>query len=227
MRHLVATLALTALAAGLFPDSGQARERRKPRPERPSVTVQPGIPDAQEPIEWLTDSEEAFKLAAEGNRALLILISTAELERSGQVCRFAANSVRKAVRDAKVVPLKILPPPALDLNGLKPEEAKQRQEVFAAGAKKYEELAKRYGASSVPSLICAAPDGAKLTLQAGPADDAILASLARLPEMVKAHAEAVAKAGPKPGPAPGAPASPPEVKPPEPKEPPKGGVDDF
>jgi len=228
MRKLVIPLALAFLATGLLADSSLARERR--RPKHDPAPVQGGVPEAQDPIDWMTDVEAAFKLAAEEKRALFILISTEDMERRGQFCRFLANSVRKAVREAKVVPLKVLPPPAMDLTGLKAEEVKLRQEVAAAAMKKYEELAKRFGANSVPSLVYAAPDGVKLLLQASPADDSILVVLARLPEMLKAHEEAVAKEGKKPEPVAGKDppgTKPPEPKPPEGKEPPKGGVDDF
>jgi tagatose-1,6-bisphosphate aldolase non-catalytic subunit AgaZ/GatZ len=223
MRRLIIPMALALLVTGLLPDSSSARERR--RPKHDPAPVQGGVPDAQDPVDWMTDVEAAFKLAAEEKRALFILITTDQMERQGQFCRFLANSVRKAVREAKVVPLKVLPPPALDLTGLKAEEIKLRQEVAAAAMKKYEELAKRYGATTVPSLVYAAPDGDKLLLQASPADDDIIAALARLPEMIKAHDEATAKEGKKPEAVAGK--DPPPAKPPEKKEPPKGGVDDF
>jgi thioredoxin-related protein len=190
------------------------------------VVVVPSAADPQDAIDWLTDYEEACKVAAEEKRALLILISTDDLERTSQSCRFAGDVIRRTVRDAKVVPLKLLPAPALDLAGLRPEEAKKRQEVLTESRKRYEELAKRFGVTTVPSVVYAAPDGAKLTVQAAPSDEDIRGVLVRLPEMVKAQADAVAREGKKPEPLavkddPG--------KQPEPKkpEPPKDTKDDF
>jgi len=190
--------------------------------------------DAQDPIEWLTDYEGACKVAAEERRALLILITTEDLERTSQSCRFAGDVIRRAVRDAKVVPLKLLPPPALDLTGLKPEEAKKRQEVLAESRKKYEEAAKRFGVTTVPSVVYAAPDAAGLTVQASPSDDDIRIVLTRVPEMVRAHQDAVKKEAKKtefvaakndPGKQPEA--KPPEGKQPDPGAKPTDNAEDF
>jgi hypothetical protein len=218
------TLALSALAAGSALARGAGRGG-KPRPPVGEIPIDP-----QEPIEWLTDYDEACQQAADKNQAILILVTNEETERSVKACNFAANSVRRAVRDAKVIPLKLRPPVALDTARLPAEEARQRQEAFKKSRERYEALVKSMGATTAPSLVYAAPDAARLITQSSPTDQDIIAALARLPEMVKAHQEAAAKGknDPKPDPTPtGGPAKPPAGKEPGAGTKPEGGPDDF
>lgn len=219
--------------AGVAVDSASARERRS-KPSNPAPAPVVVITDPQDPVDWMTDAEAAFKLAAEEKRALLILVTTEDTERSTQSCRFGPNPTRKAVRESKVVPLKLLPPMALDTAGLTPEEVKKRQEAFQDTKKRYEELLKRYAVTTAPTLIYAAPDGAKLQLQNAPSDEDIRSMLSRLPDLVKIHQEAVAKGDKKPEPVvakdPPAKVAPPaaDPKPVEtPKPPVKKTEDDF
>jgi hypothetical protein len=157
--------------------------------------------DGEPALEWSKDYDEAVKLAGDESRALLILITTPDMERTSPFCRFAGDIIRRAVRDANVVPLKLLPPAVPNLAGCKPEEAKKRQEAYNQALKQYGERAKGMGVSVVPSVVYAAPDAAKLAVHPTPSDDAVRAVLARLPEMIKAHEEAVAKQEKKPEPA--------------------------
>jgi thioredoxin-related protein len=228
-----AVLLVSVLASGSALARGAGGGRpHVPRPEGGGTVV---VSDPQEPVAWMTNYDEACKLASDENRALLILISTEAIDRAGQTCSFAANSLRKAVRESKVVPLKLLPPVMLDTDKLSAEEVKQRQEAFKKAQQRYESLAKGFGVQTVPSIVYAAPDAAKLTIQATPADAEIMGALARLPEMVKAHNEAVAKAGadkkPDPAVAVKDPGKQPDPKPPEekPAPTPKPGnpADDF
>ena len=242
MNRTAALVAMTLMVTVLAAPSALARGAHRPRSRPPGgISDAPIVVDPQDPIEWMTDYDAACKLAAEEKRALLILITTPEVDAAGRFCSFAANSLRRAVRESKVVPLKLLPPVMLDTSRLKPEEVKQRQEVFKKAMEQYQNLARGFGVATVPSLVYAAPDAAKMVVQSTPPDQDIAAALARLPDMLKAYEEAVAKAGDGAKPPPAgdgnAPAKPDgdgpkQVKPPEPAKPPTGGKpaggdDDF
>jgi hypothetical protein len=190
--------------------------------------------EAQEPIEWLTDYEEACKQAAEGKRAILILFTAEQVERIGAPCSFTANVVRKAVRDSKVVALKLSPPVMADAARPSAAEVRLQQEAFKKARERFEALARRLGVEAMPSVVYAAPDAARLSMQSAPADPDIIAALARVPDLVRVHEEAARREGAKPDPVaargdPGQPpaAKPPETKPTPPAAKPGQGVDDF
>ena len=199
-------------------------------PSNPGGQLDPG--EQADAIDWQPDYEEAARDAAEKKLALMVLFTTHETERRSFSCRFTGLPVRKAVRDAKVIPVRIYPPVALTTEGLSAEEAKKREAVFKESQEKYTELVKRLGASKSPTLLLVAPDGAKLTALVAPGDEEICDQLKRLPELLKAHEEALAKkpdpAGkPKPDPAAGAPVTVDTPKKPDPPaEKPKPGTDD-
>ena len=146
-------------------------------------------------MKWLTDFDEAAELAGREKRPMMVLFTTAELMQKNRFCRFAANSVRRAVRKSKAVPVRILPPVRLSLTGIDKEEAAKRKKLYARNREKYRALVKRFGVTRGPSLIFTAPDGTKLTAMVVPTDDQIRAALGRLGEMVEAHQKTVAKKG--------------------------------
>ena len=230
MNRYLTVLASAFVAAGLMTSSAHARGAGHKAPRETVVVNAPAV-DPQPPVEWMTDFDEACKVAAKDQRPLLILFTTQDMERTSQSCRFAGDAVRKDVREAKVVPVKLMPPTVLDLTGLRPEELKQRQEAMKDANKKFDELAKRYGVTTVPSVVYAAPDAVKLTVQAAPAEADISAILDQLPGMVKVHMTAAAKEvkPPEPVVVKNDPGKAPEPKAPEPKkpEPPKDNKDDF
>ncbi|HOX08094.1 MAG TPA: hypothetical protein PK280_16985 [Planctomycetota bacterium] len=237
MRHSAAVLGLFVLVSIFATGSALARGSRGDRVRSSGGgPVSVGTPEAEDPVAWMTDYDEALKLGAEEKRPVMVLITTEELERSSSTCSFAANVLRKAVRGAKVVPVKLRPPVMLDTSGLSREEAAQRQETFKKARERYEQLAKAFGVQMVPSLVHLAPDGGRLAVQSTPADQEIMAVLGRLPEMVKAHEESLARAGAvkQPGPPAGGQVAvkdgeprPAETKPAEPAPKPKSSVDDF
>ena len=223
------TVAAMVVAACWACPAAYAGQHHKPQPRPANVRVAapdaapaPAAADPRDAIEWLTDFDQAAKTAADEGRPLLVLINSEAAERASIICRFTSRATCRAVRGSKAVPVKLLPPPAMDGSGLSAEEAKKRQEVLDRSKAKYEELAKRFGVRSVPSLVLAAPDAAKLNMMIAPDDDQILAALARLPDMLKAHQEAVGG-----GKKPEAGEAPKPAEPAKPAKPKPAGEDDF
>jgi hypothetical protein len=231
MNRYLTILAGALLAVGLMTNAAYARGTGGHKAPRETVVVTAPAVDPQPPVEWMFDFDEACKVAAKEQRPLMILVTTQDMERTSQSCRFAGDAVRKDVREAKVVPVKVMPPAALDMSGMRPEELKQRQEAIKDANKKFEELGKRFGVTTVPSLVYAAPDAVKLTIQAAPQEGEVSALLDQLPGMVKLHMAAAAKEvkPPEPVVVKNDPGKAPEPKPEEPKkpEPPKDNKDDF
>ena len=235
---LTAALLLIGLTGGPAFARGGGRGGRGGGGGVPKVPQAPGGDqnnpgDQADAIDWQSDYEEAAKDAAEKKLALMILFNTHEAERNTFSCRFTGLAVRRAVRDAKVIPVRLYPPVALETAGMAAEEAKKREAVLKESQEKYAALVKRLGASKAPTLVLAAPDGAKLASLVTPSDEEICDLLKRLPELLKAHEAALAKqpdpAGkPKPDPAAGAPVTVDTPKKPDPPaEKPKPGDDDF
>lgn len=191
----VKRLALAGLVILFAAAQAQARpSRRKPRPSwRPKVADIPRASDAAKPLEWMTDFDLAAALAAREKRGMMVLFTTQELMRNSTYCRFHANSVRRAVRSAKAVPVRLLPPVRLAAAGLPKGEIAKREERFKKARKRYRELVKRFGVRRAPCLVLTAPDAASLKVLVVPADDRIREALGRLGEMIAAHQKAAAE----------------------------------
>lgn len=202
-------LAAVGVLAAAWP--AMARDRRSPRQrfrdwreststkraDAPVVVVQGTAPVVKRGniIDWLTDFEEGAKLAAEEKRALMVLFTTEEIQHTCPSCQFAGERLCKTVEDAKVVPVRILPPVKLSTQGVSLEEVKLREEAYRKSYEAYQALLKRFAVSRAPSLVFAAPDAAKLSALVVPDDGQIADTLDRLGELVKAHEEAAKLAG--------------------------------
>lgn len=175
----------------------RGRWRRRPRPKsRPKAIDLPKSSNPERALEWMTDFDLAAKLAASEKRGIMILFTTEDLMKRSNFCRFAANSVRRAVRSAKAVPLRLLPPVRLTAVGLPNGEIAKREEMFKKAQKKYRELVRRYGVSRAPCLVLTSPEATMLNTLALPSDEQIRAALGRLGEMIAAHEKIAAeKAG--------------------------------
>lgn len=172
---------------------GRWRSRLKSRPKAVDL---PRSSNPEAPLEWMTDFDLAAKLAASEKRGIMILFTTEDLMKRSNFCRFAANSVRRAVRSAKAVPLRLLPPVWLTAAGLPKEEAAKREEMFKKAMKKYRELVRRYGVSRAPCLVLTSPQATRLNSLVLPSDEQIRTTLGRLGEMIAAHEKIAAeKAG--------------------------------
>ncbi len=203
------TLVLAILTVAVLGAQAQARGVRRPRRKwadrvrkaiRKEVERNPELTgmrasDAEKPLDWLTDFDQAAELAGREKRPLMVLFTSEELARTSTSCRFKANSVRRAARGAKVVPVRLLPPVMLSSRGVPKEEAAKRRELHAKAQKRYREVVRKYGISTGPCLVLAASDAARLNAQVAPTNDQIRAALARLGEMIEAHEKALEKAG--------------------------------
>ncbi len=189
-------LVLAGLVVLFAAAQAEARPRWKRPKSRPKVVDLPRSNNPERPLKWMTDFDLAAKLAASKKRGMMILFTTEDLMKKSLSCRFAANSVRRAVRSAKAVPLRLLPPVRLTTAGLPKEEVAKREEMFKKARKKYQELVKRYGVSRAPCLVLTSPDATRLNALALPSDEQIRMALGRLGEMILAYQKAAAeKAG--------------------------------
>jgi hypothetical protein len=217
----------------------KVREDLRKDRDSSSVTVIGRAGDGEEPVKWMTNLDEAAKLAVDEDRPMLILFTTRDLEAANGSCRFAPNSLRRAVRETGLVPVKVMPPVELTTANLSPEETEKRVRQYKEAYDRYLELLRDYGARKGPCLVFTAPDKAKLNLLEAPSDDEIAVAIGRLDDMLDAYARLAGDgAGKAPavdgkgskaaGPDPGA-EKPAAGGPPPAKEPAKtgGGEDDF
>lgn len=160
--------------------------------------------DGEKAIEWMTDFDEAAARAAKEKRGMMVLFTTEQLMQDSRSCRFDANSARRAVRSAKVVPVRLLPPVRGDRKGLSQEEIAAREKAFQKALKRYAELVKQFAVSKGPSLIFTATDAVKLDALVVPERDRIEAKLGRMSDMIAAYEKRLAEknAGAKPAAAP-------------------------
>jgi hypothetical protein len=149
--------------------------------------------DGEKPVKWLTDFDEAAEIAEERKRPMLLLFTTRALMDRSRSCTFAANRLRRRVRESKVVPVRLLPPVMLETKGLPPDEVKKRKELYAKAKKRYAELVKQYAINRGPSLLFCAADTKNLSTLLVPNDDQIENGFDRLYELVAAYEKAQAK----------------------------------
>ncbi len=150
--------------------------------------------DGEKPVAWMSDFEEASKLASEQKRGMLILFTTEDLMAKSRSCTFKANSTRRAVRNSKAVPLRILPPVRLQAaEDTSKEELAKREELFKKSLKQYRELVRRYGITNGPSLVFTAPDAKRVDGLVVPDKVTIENRLGRLGEMLAAYEKALVK----------------------------------
>ncbi len=195
--------ARTVLLAGLVVMFAAAQadarpSRRKHKTTKPKTTTRSDAlymghaGDGEKPVEWMTNFDEAVKLAKSKKHAIMVLFTSEEMMQKSTSCRFAANSVRRAVRKANVVPVRLVPPARMSREGLGKEEIAKREEYFLKATKRYRELVRKYRISQGPALVFTAPDEIRVNGLVAPKRQAIETALERLGEMIKAHQKAMA-----------------------------------
>jgi len=189
---IAALAACTFLAATAEPGfaRGGGRVRRRPIGDRVKRDWPTARPEPR--VEWM-ELGAAEKLAAEEGRALLVLFTSAELEARG-VCAFASNASRRAVRESKVVPAKVLLPekprwPARLPAAGTPEalararELAEAEAAYAEAREAYESAARRYGAERGPTAVFASGGGV-LAREAEPNEAALMRTMGGLERLV-------------------------------------------
>jgi hypothetical protein len=154
---------------------------------KPTVADMKAGGHGEKPVEWLTDFDEAAKMAAEQDRPMMVLFTTRQLMEKSRSCSFAANRVRRRVRESKVLPVRLLPPVKLSTKGIPKDEAKKREELYAKSRKRYMDLVKKYGINRGPCLVFCASDAKNLSSMLVPNDDQIEAGFDRLYDLVEAY----------------------------------------